>query len=199
MDLEYLEAEIPKAISESLDGISRVSEIVNAMKEFSHPGAQSKTNIDLNHAIQTTLTVARNEWKYNAEMEVDLSANLPLVPCLPGEMNQVFLNLIVNAAHAIEEKFSGKGTGRIKIKTQQEGNWVIIRISDNGNGIPENIRNKIFDPFFTTKKVGKGSGQGLAIAHSVIVNKHQGELNFESEVGKGTTFIIKLPIAEKAV
>jgi signal transduction histidine kinase len=198
IDLKYLSEEIPKALQESLEGISRVATIVRAMKEFSHPGRKEKMALDLNHAIETTILVARNEWKYTAELTTDLAADLPLVPCLVHEFNQAMLNLIVNAAHAVGDvaaKTEGS-KGSIKISTRHDGAWVEIRISDTGTGIPENIRHRIFDPFFTTKDVGKGTGQGLAIARSTVVDKHGGQINFESTVGKGTTFIIRLPICD---
>ena len=195
-DIEYLMEEVPSAIDQSLEGIKRVTNIVKAMKEFSHPGSEEKTNLNLNKAIESTITVARNEWKYVADMETDLDPNLPSIPCYPGELNQVFLNIITNAAHAIGDVVGdgSQGKGKITITTKLEGNWVIVTIGDSGKGIPEKIRKKIFEPFFTTKEVGKGTGQGLAISHTVIVEKHQGRLNFESEPGKGTTFIIHLPV-----
>jgi len=195
-DLEYLSAEVPKAIEQSLEGVNRVAKIVRAMKDFSHPGSDEKAATDLNKAIETTITVARNEWKYVAEVQTDFDPSLPPVPCLPGEFNQVVLNLIVNAAHAIADVVGdgSRGKGTIHIQTRRNGNWAEIRVRDTGTGIPEAVRGRIFDPFFTTKEVGKGTGQGLAIAHSVIVKKHGGSITFETEVGKGTTFIIRLPI-----
>jgi len=195
-DMDYLCEEIPNAISQSLEGNNRVAEIVLAMKEFAHPGGQEKTPVDLNRAIQTTITVARNEWKYVAEMETDFVPTLPLVPCMPGEINQVFLNLIVNAAHAIQEKVGDGSKDKIHIQTKNDEDWVEIRVSDTGNGIPEAVKNRIFDPFFTTKEVGKGSGQGLALVRSVIVDKHQGMIDFETTLGEGTTFIVKLPLQQ---
>lgn len=196
IDLAYLREEIPQAIAQTLDGTDRVAAIVRAMKEFSHPGEEAKAAIDINKAIESTITVSRNEWKYDAELETDLDANLPAVPCLAGEFNQVILNIIVNAAHAIRDRKRDNSTekGRIMIKTQQDGNWAKIKIQDSGSGIPEAIRSKIFDPFFTTKGVGKGTGQGLAIAYSAIVDKHAGTIDVESEMGVGTTFMIKLPL-----
>lgn len=197
-DLDFLLSEIPLAIKQTLDGVERVTEIVRAMKEFSHPGSEERASVDLNSAIKGTLIVARNEYKYVAEVDLQLDSTLPTVLCLPGELNQVFLNIFVNAAHAIEEKNKRDGAtnkGVIGVTTQQlDDKWVEIRISDTGAGIPEAIRHKVFDPFFTTKSVGKGTGQGLAIAHSVIVEKHKGTIDFISEEGKGTTFIIRLPI-----
>lgn len=194
----YLLEEIPKAIQQSLEGVERVARIVRAMKEFSHPGSEEKTPIDLNKTIESTITVARNEWKYVAEMVTDFDANLPLVCCLPGEFNQVILNIIINAAHAIADVV-GDGAekkGRITVSTRRDGDWAEIRIGDTGTGIPEVARDRVFDPFFTTKKVGKGTGQGLTIAHNVIVGKHAGTIAFETEIGKGTTFIIRLPVDE---
>lgn len=196
-DLEFLREEIPRAIEHSLEGIGHISRIVLAMKDFSHPGTNEKTSIDLNRAIESTITVTRNEWKYVADMETDFDPRLPLVPCLPGEINQVILNMIINATHAIieaREKHGSDEKGKIVIGTGVQGDFAEIRISDTGTGIPEEIRSKIFDPFFTTKEVGKGTGQGLAISHSVILDKHGGTISFESEVGKGTTFWVRLPL-----
>lgn len=196
VDIEYLCEEIPKAIGQSLDGLERVASIVRAMKEFSHPGPEEKSAVNLNRAIENTILVSRNEWKYVAEMETDLDPTMPPVQCLPGPINQVVLNIIVNASHAITDVV-GDGSeqkGTIKISTRRDGRWVEIRISDTGTGIPEAVRPRIFDPFFTTKEVGRGTGQGLAIAHSVIVKSHGGTITFETEIGKGTTFIIRLPI-----
>jgi signal transduction histidine kinase len=148
----------------------------------------------LNRALQSTLIVARNEIKYVAEVETDLQ-ELPLVQCNGGDMNQVFLNLLVNAAHAIKDRGDADGhKGVIGVRTRREGDHVVISISDTGCGIPENIRDKIFEPFFTTKEVGRGTGQGLAIARSIVVDNHCGSLTFESAVGKGSTFYIRLPI-----
>jgi len=198
IDLDYLTGEVPKAIQQTLEGVERVRNIVQAMKEFSHPGTKEKTPINLNKAIQNTITVARNEWKYVAEMATDFDSSLPLVSGLPGELNQVILNLIINAAHAIADVVGdgSKGKGTITVSTRLDGNWAEIRVSDTGTGIPENIRSRIFDPFFTTKKVGKGTGQGLTISHSVIVDKHGGTIHFDTAMGKGTTFITRLPIGD---
>jgi len=197
-DIEYLSEEVPRAIGQTLEGVERVAKIVRAMKDFSHPGGEEKTPSNINKAIESTVTVARNEWKYVAELETDLDEALPDVPCLLGEFNQVILNMIVNAAHAIAEAL-GEGSadkGRITIRTRLDGDSVEIRISDTGTGIPQENQARIFDPFFTTKEVGKGTGQGLAIAHNVIVEKHGGALAVESEPGKGTTFILRLPTGD---
>ena len=195
LDLEYLDEEIPKALNQSLQGVDQVAHIVRAMKQLSYPDTLEKTMADINAAVQNAATVTRNEWKYVAEMELALDPDLPKVPCLLGDFNQVILNLIVNASHAIgaslEEKTQQKGA--IKITSSSTPEWVELRITDNGTGIPKDIQDRIFDPFFTTKELGKGTGQGLAIAFSVIVEKHQGTLTFDSEPGSGTTFIIRLP------
>ena len=195
-DIPFLLDEIPKTIQQSMDGVSRIGEIVRAMKEFSHPGSEEKVHIDINRILASTITVSRNEWKYVADVETDLAPDLPLLPCLAGEINQVFLNLIVNAAHAINDitENGTMGKGLIRLSTCIRDGWLEIRVADTGGGIPEDVQDRIFDPFFTTKKIGKGTGQGLAIARSVVVDKHQGTLRFETEVGKGTTFIIQLPL-----
>ncbi len=196
-DAEYLCGEIPKSIEQSLEGIERVAKIVRAMKEFSHPGTEEKSLLDLNKAIDSTLVVARNEWKYVADVVTNFDPTLPLVPCLPGEFNQVILNLVINATHAIGDVVgkTGKTKGTITISTKRQDDWAEIRVRDTGTGIPEHVRGRLFEPFFTTKGVGKGTGQGLAISHSVIVDKHGGSVSFETEMGKGTTFIVRLPIA----
>ena len=192
-DLAYLLERVPAACERTLDGVERVASIVRAMKEFAHP-EREQAPADLNRALETTLTVARNEYKYVARVETDFGP-LPAVVCNTSDLNQVFLNLIVNAAHAIEDADRPEGElGLISIRTRHEGPNVVITISDTGNGIPEAIKTRIFDPFFTTKAVGRGSGQGLAIARAVV-DKHRGTLEFETEAGAGTTFVIRLPIA----
>lgn len=195
-DLEYLAVEVPKAFKQALDGVERISKIVQSMKDFAHPGSSDMRATDLNKAIESTVTVASNEWKYVAEVVTNYDRSLPLVPCLIGEFNQVILNMIVNAAHAISDVTAegGLGKGKITITTKNMGSCAEVRISDTGCGMTENIRKKIFDPFFTTKEVGKGTGQGLAISHTVIVEKHKGTIDVSSEVGTGTTFVICLPI-----
>lgn len=193
IDLEYLIDEIPIAVEQSLGGVERVAKIVRSMKEFSHPGTAEKTTADLNKAIESTITVSRNEWKYTAEVITDFDPSLPLVPCFPGELNQVILNMIINASHAIAD-VTKDVKGKITISTRHDGDWAEIRVGDTGSGIPEEIKSKIFDPFFTTKEIGKGTGQGLAISHNVVVEKHGGTLTCESEVGQGTTLVIRLPL-----
>lgn len=198
-DLDYILTEIPVAIHQSGEGVSRVSVIVRAMKEFAHPGSHEKAEVNLNNAIMSTITVASAEWKYVAEMKTHLDPSLPHVPCLLGEFNQVVLNIIVNAAHAIADVVKDTSTkGTITVSTESVGDKVEIRIADTGSGIPESVRTKIFDPFFTTKEVGKGTGQGLAIARSVVVDKHGGSITFDSEEGRGTTFVIRLPLGTSA-
>jgi Signal transduction histidine kinase regulating C4-dicarboxylate transport system len=194
--LSYYLNEIPKAIQESLDGTERVRKIVLAMREFSHPSEKEKKFSDINHGIETTIVISRNEWKYCAEMETDLDNDLPLVYCQIDEINQVVLNMIVNAAQAIQEKAprGSEQKGKILIGTRTRENKVLITVQDTGSGIPAEIRSRIFDPFFTTKGVGKGTGQGLSMAHNIIVKKHHGLIGAESDPGLGTTFTIELPI-----
>lgn len=194
-DIDYIAVEIPLALRQSLDGVNRVSSIVKAMKEFSHPGSKDKIPTDINKAIKTTLVVAKNEWKYVADIVEEFDPGLPLVPSFVDDFNQVILNTVVNAAHAIGEKVTDSGKkGTITIKTRQIEGWVEIRVQDTGMGIPEKIKSKVFDPFFTTKDVGKGTGQGLSIVHTVITQKHQGTIDIETEEGIGTTFIFKIPL-----
>lgn len=198
-DMEYMMNEIPSAIEQSIDGVKRIAQIVRAMKEFSHPGVSGISSANINNAIETTVTVTRNEWKYAAEMELDLDPDMPPIPCLPGELNQVILNMIINARDAISE-VEGKNSGQkglIKISTYHDDEFVTIKIKDSGAGIPVEVQQRIFDPFFTTKEVGRGSGQGLSISRNIIVVKHNGKISFESEPDKGTTFIIKLPRTRK--
>ena len=193
IDIEYLLDEIPHAIEQTLEGIDRVAEIVQAMKEFSHPGVEGKTGVDLNKAIKSTIAVARNEWKYISEMKTQFDPELPLVRCLPGEFNQVILNIIINASQAIVEVV-GNGSeekGTITISTQKDGDWVEIRISDTGPGIVEESRDKIFDPFFSTKGPGEGTGLGLYICQSRL-EAIGGRIEVESDIGVGSTFRVIL-------
>jgi PAS domain S-box-containing protein len=193
-DFEYLEAEVPKAMEQSLDGVQRVATIVRAMKEFAHPGHKEKAAADLNEALRSTLLVARNEYKYVAEAETDFGT-LPPVVCLIADMNQVFLNLVINAAHAIGDVMrQTKEKGKISVRTWQADGQAVIAISDTGCGIPEKIRTRVFEPFFTTKPVGTGTGQGLAIARSIVVEKHGGSLRFEPNQPQGTIFYVSIPL-----
>ena len=195
IDWEYLRAEIPNAMEQMLDGVARVAKIVRAMKEFSHVDRSTeKTPADLNKAIESTLIVARSELKYVAEVETEFET-LPPVICHGGDLNQVFLNLLVNAAHAIGDVIKNTGErGLIVVRTKHVEDWVEISISDTGGGIPEAVRGKIFDPFFTTKEVGKGTGQGLTLARAIVVERHGGTLTFDTEMGQGTTFYVRLPV-----
>jgi C4-dicarboxylate-specific signal transduction histidine kinase len=192
---DSIREQVPEAITESLDGIERVINIVRAMKEFAHPGSEQKTGVDLNNAVQSMVTITRNRWKYVAELELDLDPDLPTLNCVPADINQVLMNLIVNAADAIAEKVGDAGLekGQITVRTGSDGRNVVIEVEDNGCGIPESIRNRIFDPFFTTKDVGQGTGQGLAICYNVVVNKHHGVIDVLSTPGAGTTFRVELP------
>lgn len=194
-DLEYGLVEGSRAIEQSLDGLQRVARIVTTIREFSRPGSDNMCPTDLNRAIETTAAVAGNKWSCVAELETCLDRDLPPVPCVAGEFNQIILNLIINAAEAIGAVVrDGAPKGRIRIVTRGFKDWAEIRIEDNGIGIPEGIRNRIFEPFFTTKEVGRGSGQGLSLAHALIEKRLGGEIRLESKVGEGTTFVIRLPI-----
>jgi PAS domain S-box-containing protein len=193
-DVDYLLDNMPKALERSLDGLSRVAAIVRSMKEFAHPDQHEMAAVDLNQGIRSTLTIARNEYKYVADVETHFD-DLPRVTCHASDINQVVLNILVNAAHAIEDKVHGSANrGRITVQTRRDGDFAVITIADTGSGIPDDIRERIFDPFFTTKEVGRGTGQGLAIARSMIIEKHHGSLTFKSEAGIGTEFTIRLPI-----
>ncbi len=195
-DIDYLEAEVPGAIAQTLEGVERISTIVRSVKQFAHPGAATMSTADLNEAMLSTVTVSRNEWKYVADLTTDLDKDLPLVICMIGEINQVVLNLIINAAHAIADaiKDDPEGRGRITLTTRLAPPWAEIRVTDTGTGIPPSVQAKIFDPFFTTKEVGRGTGQGLTISRSIVVEKHKGQLFFETEPGVGTTFVVRLPL-----
>jgi len=197
LDVDFVLREVVNAAAEGLEGIRRIANIVRALKEFSHPGGGEIGKIDLRRSIESTVTVARNEWKYVARVETIFDPDLPEIDGFAGELNQVFLNLLVNAAHAIGEKSQGAAgvSGLIRIRARRDGDSVEIRFEDDGAGIPEAIRRKVFEPFFTTKPMGKGTGQGLALARNVIIGKHKGSIDFESKVGEGTTFILRLPIA----
>jgi two-component system NtrC family sensor kinase len=193
-DLQFLRAEVPRAFERMRDGIGRVAEIVRALREFAHPDSDEQSAADINHALETTLTVTRNEYKFVANVKTHF-AELPPVVCGIGQLNQVFLNLIVNAAHAIDQAGKSAETGGvITVSTQALRDVVEVCIADNGCGIPAENQDKIFDPFFTTKAVGKGTGQGLAIARSIVVDKHRGDIDVQSVVGEGTRFRIRLPI-----
>lgn len=193
-DIEYLDERLPKALDRAKDGLERVSTIVKAIKEFSHPDQREMSIADLNSAVESTLIVAANEYKYSATLNTELQ-ELPPVRCHIGNINQVLLNLIINAAHAIiDQHGSSVSDGLITVKSWEEGENVVVSVTDNGSGIPEPVQNRIFDPFFTTKEVGKGTGQGLSISHKIVVENHGGQLHFDTEQGVGTTFYLTLPI-----
>jgi signal transduction histidine kinase len=193
-DLDYLHENIPTSIAATIDGVGRVAKIVQSMKAFAHPDRGEKDLADLNLALRNTLTVATNELKYVATVETEFG-ELPLVPCFLSDLNQVFLNLLINAAHAIGDVVGKSGQrGIIKVRTYREGDFSVVAICDTGTGIPANLQSRIFDPFFTTKEVGKGTGQGLALARSVVVEEHGGTLTFTTEMGRGTTFFVHIPL-----
>jgi PAS domain S-box-containing protein len=199
LDFEYTREALPTAIDRSLGGVERVTKIVRAMKAFAHPDTDRLTPTDLKGLIESTVMVATNEWKYVADVELELDQGLPPVPCLGGELNQVVLNLIVNASHAIADVVGDSGNkGKISISTGRDATHAVIRVKDSGTGIPEHARAKVFEPFFTTKEVGKGTGQGLAMAYNCVVKRHRGTIDFETELGQGTTFVIRLPLQSDA-
>jgi signal transduction histidine kinase len=198
-DLEYLVDNVPKAFDRCVDGLNRVTTIVRSMKEFSHPAGTDMSPADLNRAIAATLTVARNEYKYIADLITEFG-DLPSVCCYVNEINQVVLNIVVNAAHAINDVVgNSEKRGTITVSTYTQGDNAVIAIADTGGGIPEKVRERIFDPFFTTKEVGKGTGLGLALAWQTVKDKHGGELTFETKLGVGTKFFIRIPIAGRTV
>jgi PAS domain S-box-containing protein len=192
-NIEDLKVDLPPALDRVVDGLGRIAEIVRSMKEFSHVDQREMSRVDLNRAIKSTLVIARSEYKYVADVETEF-ADLPQVVCHGGQINQVVLNLVVNAAHAIADKVKGTSSkGLITVKTSIDDGFALVSIADTGGGIPEAIRKRIFEPFFTTKEVGKGTGQGLSIAHNVV-KAHGGSLDFDTEIGKGTTFYVRLPL-----
>ena len=194
---EFVRENLPAAMEDSLQGVKRLAEIVSSMKRFSHSGDdREKEPGDLNQAVRDSMAVSQNLWKYHLEIETELDKELPLVPCFVTEISQVVLNLIVNATHAIIDAKEQDETkeGKIFIRSAREKESVTIEVRDNANGIPEKIKEKIFDPYFTTKKIGEGTGQGLALAQSLIVKTHGGRLEFKTEKGTGTSFFISLPL-----
>jgi PAS domain S-box-containing protein len=195
-DVDYMREELPPAMTRVAEGLSRITEIVRSMKVFSHADQREMSEVDLNCAVSSTLVVARSEYRDVADVETDLG-EIPRVICHGGQINQVVLNLVVNAAHAIGDVIKKGGTrGKIVVRTREENGHVVISIADTGGGIPEGIRALIFDPFFTTKEVGRGTGQGLSVSRNVVVKGHGGELDFTTEPGKGTTFFVRLPLTQ---
>lgn len=198
-DIDFISKEIPKAIDQSIEGIKHVSSMISAMRDFSHIDERRFAPADLNKAIKSTIVILRNEIKYVADVETDLDQCLPSVMCCIDEIQQVFLNLIINAAHSISDCVEeGCKRGLIKVSSRVDGKYTVFTISDTGKGIGPEIREKIFEPFFTTKGPGKGTGQGLSIAQKVVEEKHDGKLEVESKVGSGTTFTIYIPIEGNA-
>jgi PAS domain S-box-containing protein len=193
-DVDYLVENLPDAVSRAISGLSTIAIIVRSMRDFAHPDRGELSAVDLNRALESTLIVAKHEYKNVAELATSFG-QIPLVACHGGEINQAILNVVVNAAHAVGSFVNGSEKGLIKVSTWQEGERVVIAIADNGGGIAERDQAVIFDPFFTTKEVGKGTGQGLFIARAIIEDQHGGELSFETRIGAGTTFFIRLPIA----
>ena len=194
--IDYLVKEAPAAVEQSLEGLSRVSAIIQSMGEFAHPGDSSKSPVDINHLVENTVTLSRSQWRYVAVLRTELDDNLPLVYCNRDTIGQTLVNLVVNATHAIGEpqRHQAEVKGEIVIQTMRDDDWAEIRINDNGPGIPEELKTRIFDPFFTTKEVGQGTGQGLALAWSYVVNEHRGTISVESTPGHGASFRLRLPI-----
>lgn len=190
---DHIRDQFPRAVEECREGIERTIKIVKAMKDFSHPGDKTKSSVNVNEAIESAIEISRNRWKCVAEVKLELAPELPLVPAYAAELNQVLLNLIINSADAIADRFEDGELGQITVRSRHSSSGVQVDVEDNGCGIPQAIREKVFDPFFTTKQVGKGTGQGLAIAHNVVVNMHGGEIAVESAEGQGTTFTVRLP------
>jgi PAS domain S-box-containing protein len=190
-ETDYLLEEVPKATRAALEGVERVETIVHAMRNFAHPGIGSYEDVDLNEVIRNAVTLARNEWKYVSEVQFDLEPNLPTIEGRSGEIGQVIVNMVVNAAHAVSDRPMGEG--QIRISTRATARGIRVEIEDNGKGIPSEVLPRIFEPFFTTKGVGIGTGQGLAIAHSVVVNRQRGDIKVESVPGEGTRFMLQFP------
>ena len=194
-DVEFLREEAIQAAEQSIDGVKQVSDIVLAMREFSHPAHKDAAPVDLNRVLERSSVVCKSEWRQAAELIFDIDESLPAITGHEGALNQVVLNLIVNAAHAIQYK--GPEMGTITLRTRHDGESVRLEVEDSGTGISENIRDQIFEPFFTTKDVGRGTGQGLTLVHDIVVNKHGGWIGLDSSVGIGTTVIVKLPITKQ--
>jgi two-component system, NtrC family, sensor kinase len=190
IDVPYMKRELPGALVAIQDGIQRITSIVRAMKELSHPGTRDARVADLNRALESALEISATSYRTVADLEKQLSP-LPPVTCFIAELGQVFLNLIINAAQAME----GQLRGKLVVTSAVDGDEVVVTVSDTGGGIPPEIQQRIFDPFFTTKEIGRGTGQGLAIARAIVVDRHGGSLSFNSVSGHGTTFIMRIPIS----
>jgi PAS domain S-box-containing protein len=196
-DLEYAQTQGPRSVARIVDGVARVARIVHAMKAFSHPGADTPTPMDVVKMLEDTIVIAGHELKNNATVSTEFET-LPAVFCFPGDLNQAFLNLIVNAAHAVADRASTDAPGIVRVSTRVDGTNVEIRISDNGCGMTPEVQARLFEPFFTTKEVGRGTGQGLSVVRAAVIDKHNGSVRFESEVGVGTTCIVRLPVGTHA-
>ncbi|OIQ44950.1 MAG: histidine kinase [Gammaproteobacteria bacterium MedPE] len=196
-DIDFIISEIPLAVTQSIEGLQRVKKIIGAMKSFSHSNQGEMSRVNIVEAIESTIIISRSEWRYIAELKTQYAEELPYIKCLRDEFNQVILNFIVNAAHAIEEKYSNDSAelGQIYIEVSSEDDSITIIIKDDGIGMSSDVKEKIFSPFYTTKGVGKGTGQGLSLAYSVIVEKHKGSITVTSEPMMGTTFNIMLPVS----
>ena len=197
-EMDFLEVEIPNSFKLVADGLGRIKTLIDAMRCFSHPGSASAQKVDVIKLIENALSISKNEYKYFANVTTEFYEESLCVECQAGEITQVLLNLIVNAVHSIQDALNClKTIGTIAIKAEMKDDFVHISIKDNGKGIPKQIQGKVFDLFFTTKELGKGSGQGLAIAYDIVVKKHCGTITFETEEGKGTTFLIRLPVKDR--
>jgi signal transduction histidine kinase len=191
-EVDYLLERVPAACERTFEGIGHVAKIVGAMRTFAHP-TSDKVAVDINEAVRNTLIVTANEYKYVAELRTDLAEIEPVI-CSASDLNQVLINLVVNAAHAVVDQIGDSGErGLIEVKTRREPGGVLISIADTGCGIAPEAADRIFDPFFTTKEVGRGTGQGLAIARAIIAERHGGTITFTTEPGHGTTFEVRLP------
>jgi two-component system NtrC family sensor kinase len=197
-DIEYLLVEVPRAIQQSIDGLARISAIVLAIKELSHPHRHLMLSTDLNKLVRSAVTVCASEWRLFADLQCE-TPEIPTVECSPGPVAQVVINLVVNAAHAIAERAAagGPSTGHITVRTAFEADGVEIRITDTGSGIPEAIKPRIFEHHFTTKPAGQGTGQGLHIARQIIESQHHGRIWFETVVDTGTCFAFWLPLHQQ--
>jgi len=197
VDPRFLADEVPSAIRQSLEGLERIASIARGVRAFCRAGAGEKRVVDLNSEIENTVAVSRNEWKYVSDVFLDLDRDLPNVECIPAEIKQVVLNLLINAVHAIEDagdERSATTRGRITVSTRHTASHAEIRVLDTGTGIPEAVHSRVFNPFFTTKQVGRGTGQGLAVARAIVTDKHGGSIHFESRPGEGTEFVVRLPL-----
>ncbi len=192
--IDRLRADVRDALEDTVHGIERVSSIVRAMKSFSHPSQSDHEEVDVNQVVETASVVTRNEWKYVAELRLDLDPTSPRVRGNAGELHQVLVNLLVNAAHAIQDVDpSGQTKGYIHVRTRVVGDQIELVVSDTGCGIPDAVRGRIFEPFFTTKEIGRGTGQGLAMVHAIVRERHGGRIDVYSKVGEGTRFHLRFP------